>query len=49
MTVGGEALAQSVADTSAALSGQMLLKPFGIDALLMAVSAAVARRRAPGG
>jgi CheY-like chemotaxis protein len=42
MTAGSQALAQSVADTLAALGGQTLLKPFGIDALLMAVSVASA-------
>lgn len=48
MTAGSQALAQSVSDTLAALGGQILLKPFGVDTLLMAVNAAAKRRPAGG-
>ena len=44
MTAGDDLLARSVTDTMAALGGQLLLKPFGIEALLAAVSLAAARR-----
>ena len=49
MTAGSQALAQSVADTLGTLGGQILLKPFGVDALLGAVNAAARRRRPAGG
>src|SRR5512146_114157 len=48
MTAGGETQAQSVAETLAALKGQMLMKPFGIEAMLTAVTTVTARRRRTG-
>ena len=46
MTAGDDALLRSAADALAALNGQVLLKPFGIEPLLGAVASAEARRPA---
>ncbi len=47
MTAGDDLLARSVTDALASLGGQLLLKPFGIETLLAAVS--LAARRPAGG